>query len=99
VQWLERRGTRRTVEGLARYSVAGSYITARLAPNRPMLHALVLGVLGLAVSIVGAAVTWNKALHYTMIFSAFTALLECYKQIRRLFRIGRNPATAASTMV
>jgi hypothetical protein len=42
------------------YSVAGSYITARLAPNRPMLHALVLGVLGLAVSIVGAAVTWNK---------------------------------------
>jgi len=42
------------------YSVAGSYITARIAPNRPMLHALVLGVLGLAVSIVGAAVTWNK---------------------------------------
>jgi drug/metabolite transporter (DMT)-like permease len=42
------------------YSVAGSYITARLAPNRPMLHALVLGALGLAVSIVGAAVTWNK---------------------------------------
>jgi len=42
------------------YSVAGSYITARLAPNRPLLHALVLGVLGLAVSIVGTVVTWNK---------------------------------------
>ena len=42
------------------YSVAGSYITARLAPNRPMLHALVLGVLGLAVSIAGTVVTWNK---------------------------------------
>ena len=42
------------------YSVAGSYITARLAPNRPMLHALMLGVLGLAVSIVGTVVTWNK---------------------------------------
>ena len=42
------------------YSVAGSYITARLAPNRPMLHALVLGVLGLAVSILGTVVTWNK---------------------------------------
>ncbi len=25
-----------------------------------MLHALVLGVLGLALSILGAAVTWNK---------------------------------------
>jgi len=42
------------------FSVAGSYITARLAPNRPMLHALVLGGLGLLVSIVGTVVTWNK---------------------------------------
>ncbi len=42
------------------YGVAGSYITARLAPDRPMPHALVLGALGLAVSILGAAVTWNK---------------------------------------
>ena len=42
------------------YGVAGSYITARLAPDRPMMHAIILGVLGLIVSIVGAAVTWNK---------------------------------------
>jgi len=42
------------------YSVAGSYVTARLAPGRPMLHALVLGTLGLVVCIVGAVVTWNK---------------------------------------
>ncbi len=42
------------------YGIAGSYITARLAPNRPMRHALALGVLGLVVSIVGAAVTWNR---------------------------------------
>jgi hypothetical protein len=42
------------------YGVAGSYVTARLAPARPMGHALVLGAIGLAVSIVGAAVTWNK---------------------------------------
>jgi hypothetical protein len=42
------------------YGVAGSYVMARLAPDRPMGHALVGGVLGLAVSIVGAAVTWNK---------------------------------------
>ncbi len=41
------------------YGVAGSYLTARLAPNRPMLHVMVLGVLGFAVSILGAAVTWN----------------------------------------
>ena len=42
------------------YGVLGSYIIARLAPDRPMQHALVGGFLGLAVSIVGAAVTWNK---------------------------------------
>jgi hypothetical protein len=42
------------------YGVAASYIIARLAPDRPMQHALVGGVVGLAVSILGAAVTWNK---------------------------------------
>ena len=42
------------------YGVAGAYITARLAPNRPMQHALVLGALGVAVCSVGAAITSNK---------------------------------------
>jgi hypothetical protein len=42
------------------YGVAGSYIAARLAPDCPMQHALVLGAIGLAVSIVGAVVTWDK---------------------------------------
>ena len=42
------------------FGVVGSYIIARLAPNRPMQHALVGGLVGLVVSIVGAAVTWNK---------------------------------------
>ncbi len=42
------------------YGVAGAYITARLAPDRPMMHALVLGALGFAASVVGAVVTWNK---------------------------------------
>lgn len=42
------------------FGIVGSYIIARLAPDRPMQHALVSGVVGLAVSIIGAAVTWNK---------------------------------------
>jgi hypothetical protein len=41
------------------YSVLGSYIAARLAPDRPMWHAMVLGVLGLVVSLGGAIATWN----------------------------------------
>ena len=42
------------------YGVMASYIIARLAPDRPMMHALVGGFLGLVVSIAGAAATWNK---------------------------------------
>jgi hypothetical protein len=41
------------------YGVAGSYIAAWLAPHRPMLHAMVLGILGFAVCILGAVATWN----------------------------------------
>ena len=41
------------------YGVAGSYIAALLAPHRPMLHAMVLGILGFAVCILGAVATWN----------------------------------------
>jgi hypothetical protein len=42
------------------YGIVGSYITARLAPNRPMLHAMIGGIIGLVISIVGAAVTWGR---------------------------------------
>jgi len=42
------------------YSVLGSYLTARLAPHRPMLHALILGVVGVLLSTAGALSTWNK---------------------------------------
>src|SRR5258708_5353265 len=42
------------------YGIVGGYITARLAPNRPIGHALVLGLVGLALSIAGAASTWNQ---------------------------------------
>jgi hypothetical protein len=39
--------------------VAGSYLTARLAPDRPMSHALALGGVGLLLSIGGAVAMWN----------------------------------------
>jgi hypothetical protein len=44
------------------YAVLGGYITARLAPNRPMHHALLNGFIGLALGALGAIVTWNRAL-------------------------------------
>jgi hypothetical protein len=44
------------------YAVLGGYVTARLAPNRPMQHALLGGLIGLALGALGAIVTWNRAL-------------------------------------
>ena len=41
------------------YNIAGCYLAGLLAPDRPMLHALWLGVVGLVLSIVGAVATWN----------------------------------------
>ena len=38
------------------YGVLGGYIAARLAPNRPVGHALALGFLGLVVSLIGLIV-------------------------------------------
>ena len=42
------------------YGVAGGYVTARLAPDRPVNHALVLGLIGFVLSLIGAAATWDK---------------------------------------
>jgi len=41
------------------YGVVGSYVTARVAPHRPMLHAFAGAAVGLAVATMGAVATWN----------------------------------------
>lgn len=58
------------------YGILGSYVIARLAPDHPMQHALIGGVLGLLVSIVGAVATWNRDLgpHWYPVALAVTAL-------------------------
>jgi hypothetical protein len=43
------------------FAITGCYLTARLAPRRPMLHALVLGALGLAFNVAGSAALWETA--------------------------------------
>jgi len=41
------------------FAIAGSYLAARLAPTRPMRHALILGVIGFVISLMGTIATWN----------------------------------------
>lgn len=43
------------------FAIAGCYLTARLAPTRPMLHALILGLLGLIFNIAGTIALWEMA--------------------------------------
>jgi peptidoglycan/LPS O-acetylase OafA/YrhL len=40
-------------------TVIGGYLTAALAPRRPMSHVMVLGVIGIVAATVGAVATWN----------------------------------------
>lgn len=41
------------------YSIIGCCIAARLAPRRPMQHALILGGIGVLLSTVGAVAFWD----------------------------------------
>jgi len=44
------------------FNILGFYVVARLAPNHPMAHALVLGVIGTLVSLAGAFAPQTKNL-------------------------------------
>ncbi len=52
--WLLAIGYR-TVDG-----IIGGYIAARLAPDRPVKHALALGIIGVVMSTAGVVATWHK---------------------------------------
>jgi multisubunit Na+/H+ antiporter MnhB subunit len=59
-------------------AIFGGYLVARIAPDRPMRHALLSGGIGLVISAVGAAATWNAGPefgpHWYPIALAATAL-------------------------
>ena len=42
------------------FGIAGCYIAARLAPDRPMGHAMALGFIGVVVGVAGALATWDR---------------------------------------
>src|SRR5690606_24757702 len=41
------------------FTTFGCYLTARLAPNKPMRHALILGVIGVVLTIVVLIAAWD----------------------------------------
>lgn len=55
------------------FTFLGGYVTASLAPNRPMRHVAVLGVLGTIGGIAGVIFGWNLSDHWYPILLAVTA--------------------------
>ncbi len=43
------------------YTIASGYITAALAPDRPLRHAIILGIIGFVVTILGSVANWDKS--------------------------------------
>lgn len=41
-------------------TVLGGYVTARLAPRKPMTHVMILGAIGVVAATAGLAATWNQ---------------------------------------
>jgi len=46
------------------FGVFGCYLTARLAPRRPMAHSLTLGGIGFVIGTIGAVATWAEWTHW-----------------------------------
>jgi phosphatidylglycerophosphate synthase len=44
------------------FNITGCYVTARLAPDKPMRHAMVIGVGGTFLGILGSILMWDQSL-------------------------------------
>jgi hypothetical protein len=60
--------------------IAGGWLTARLAPQKPMKHALILGVVGTLLGLAGVVATWNLGLgpKWYPIALAVLAVPQCW---------------------
>ena len=61
-------------------SIAGAWWTARLAPQKPLKHAMILGCVGVALGIAGLVATWNLGLgpRWYPIALAVLAIPQCW---------------------
>src|SRR5882672_4907586 len=46
------------------FVLAGSYLTATLAPDKPMMHSIILASIGFVLGVVGAIVMWHVPPHW-----------------------------------
>lgn len=60
--------------------IGAAWLTARLAPNRPLRHAMILGFVGTLLGLVGVVATWNRGLgpRWYPIALAALAIPQCW---------------------
>ena len=60
--------------------VGGGWLTARLAPDEPTKHAMILGYVGVVLGLVGVLATWNLGLgpRWYPIALAVLAIPQCW---------------------
>jgi hypothetical protein len=46
------------------YTILGGYVAAKLAPQNPMKHAIILGLVGTVVGTLGAVAAWDLSPHW-----------------------------------
>jgi len=61
-------------------SIGGAWLTARLAPDKPMKHAMILGYAGVVLGLVGIVATWNLGLgpRWYPILLVVLAIPQCW---------------------
>lgn len=75
-------------------TIAGGWITARLAPSAPMKHAMWLGAVGTVLGFAGVVATWNLGMgpHWYPVAIAVLGLPECW--VGGMLAGGRNGTKA-----
>ena len=44
------------------FNLIGCYLTAKLAPNKPMKHVIIIGIIGTVLGLLGSFAMWDKAI-------------------------------------
>jgi hypothetical protein len=61
-------------------SIGGAWLTAWLAPAKPMKHAMILGIVGTILGLIGVVATWNTELgpKWYPVLLAVLAIPQCW---------------------
>jgi hypothetical protein len=59
------------------FTVGGGYVTAKLAPDRPMRHAVILGSIGIVAATIGVVVAWDLSPEHWYPIALVVTALPC----------------------